>query len=216
MSNLYMTMAREPFFELARPYINQSSSVLDIGAGDGAFAKHFERNDFYLFDGNPISVDTLKKDYPNTVLGRLPNLPFEGAFFDVIHCSHVIEHLHPNEFYETLKEIDRCLSTGGTLIISAPLLWEGFYDDLSHVKPYSPSVIERYLSHGDSSNATSEIISDRYKTQKKVYRTYRQPLSQAIELGSITTLNKVVRKVLHMLKATVIVKNGYTIVLSKG
>src|SRR5690606_15521311 len=115
--------------------------VLDIGAGSGLFSKYFKRNDFYLFDGNDITINELKRENKNVFQGELPIIPFQNNFFDLIHCSHVIEHLNPDVFYETLKEMDRCLKLGGHLIISAPLIWSGFYNDLSHVRPYNPKVI---------------------------------------------------------------------------
>src|SRR5690554_3694200 len=83
----YYTHKREPFFEIANNYIKKDSRVLDIGSGAGAFPEHCRRDDFYLFDGNPETIEILKKEYNHVFQGLLPRLPFESGFFDVIHCS---------------------------------------------------------------------------------------------------------------------------------
>ena len=73
----YATHRREPFFELAKDYINDASKVLDIGSGNGAFSEYCNRNDFYLFDGNLQTIDFLKERFKNVKHGILPNLSFE-------------------------------------------------------------------------------------------------------------------------------------------
>lgn len=169
----YITRKREPFFEIAKDYIKEDSLVLDIGPGNGHFSEFCGRSDFYLFEGNSDTVSLLSQRYKNVFYGRLPTLPFENDFFDVIHCSHVIEHLQPQEFYDTVKEMDRCLKVGGKLIISTPLYWDGFYDDLSHIKPYNPAVFKNYLCSGHENSRTRPLISSSYKIERLQYR-YRE------------------------------------------
>lgn len=212
----YTTFERAPFYEVARPYITPTAKVLDIGPGDGSFSKHFNRNDFYLLEGNEETVNFLKKSYKNITLGSVPKLPYENNFFDLIHCSHVIEHLQPQEFYDTLKEMDRCLNINGHLVISAPLLWDEFYDDLSHVKPYTPKVIQKYLVWGDSSCATRKLISDKYTLEKIIYRTYWQRISEDLYIGNQQFISKVIRKILNIFNVRKLKKNGFTIILKKN
>lgn len=213
----YYTHEREPFFEIANNYISKDSRVLDIGAGVGAFPAYCERDDFYLLDGNQQTVDILKKKYKHVVCGLLPKLPFESNFFDVIHCSHVVEHLEPQVFYETLAEMDRCLKSGGYLVVSAPLMWSGFYDDMSHVRPYNPKVYRNYLCRGQNNSRTRNLISNSYKQEKLVYRYlatndynfYNIKTNRLITL-SVKILNKMKSKGFSFLE-----KTGYTIVLKK-
>jgi len=220
IDNTFVTFKREPFFEIVRPYLAPDSKVLDIGPGTGNFPDHFGRNDFYLLEGNEETTDKLKKRFPNTVFGRLPHLPFPDATFDVIHCSHVVEHLQQQEFYDTLKEMDRCLGNGGVLVISAPLLWEGFYNDLSHVRPYNPRVYERYLCHADDGAPTRSKISSAYSIERIQYR-YREvsPMAKLTAAAKRPFLLK-----LFFYTATKLRKfglkqyetTGYTIILKKG
>lgn len=214
----YVTFKREPFFEIAREYINKDSKVLDIGAGDGYFSGYCHRDDFYLYDGNKEGVDILRKKYPNSFYGKLPNLPFENGFFDVIHCSHVIEHLRPDEVYETLKEIDRCLTNGGYIIISTPLLWENFYTDLSHIKPYNPWMFNKYLTKVDDQILTREKISNDYIVQRLEYRFREISIMESfynLRNNLLITLLFILTRILHKLGLRHYEKTGYTIVLRK-
>ena len=213
----FLTHNREPFFQIAKNNIRQDSKVLDIGAGDASFAKFCEREDFYLLETNPISVAFLKERFKNVEEGSLPILPYLDNFFDLIHMSHVIEHLHPQEVYDSLKEMDRCCKPGGAIVISAPLLWDGFYDDLSHVKPYPPAVFKKYLCNGGYSNLTRQAISKDYKLERLEYRFQEKGI-----LFSINELDKksvrLVYKVFTLLRKMGLkeyTRTGYTVVLRK-
>lgn len=214
----YYTHKREPFFEIANNYITKDSRVLDIGTGAGAFPIYCKRNDFYLFDGNQQTVDELRKTYSNVAFGLLPKLPFESDFFDVIHCSHVVEHLEPQVFYQTLVEMDRCLKIGGCIVISAPLMWSGFYDDLSHIKPYGPEIYKNYLCSGQKNSRTRDLISSSYKREQLVYRYLPTNNDFNFYNTKSNRLVTLVVKILNKLKSkgfSFLEKTGYTIVLKK-
>ncbi|MCG2419875.1 class I SAM-dependent methyltransferase [Aequorivita sp. F47161] len=212
----YVTHQREPFFEIVNKLITLNSVVLDVGPGDGSFAKYCKRDDFFLYEGNPESAENLKYNYPNTFQGQLPKLPFKDAMFDVIHMSHVIEHLQPQEVYDTLKEFDRCCKPGGAIVISAPLLWSGFYDDLSHIRPYPPASYVKYLSNLGS-NPTRTQISNIYTVEHMQYRY--QLVDNKFRLRKKTGLiHKVFYKLgtFIRLSESIFTETGYTLVLRKS
>jgi SAM-dependent methyltransferase len=218
----YITHERKPFIELAEKYITPSSRILDVGGGDGEFSRITGRLDTYIFDGNPESVEKLKTKYPNVQCGILPKLPYENNFFSIIHCSHVVEHLQPFQLYEFLQEADRCLANHGYLIISAPLLWARFYDDLSHVRPYPPLVFKKYLSAGSSWVATRPIISSKYLVREEVFRydyveDDKYVIYERISLFFIPfiLLHKLAFKVKKLFGIRKVEKSGFTIVLQK-
>lgn len=214
----YITNSRSVFFDIAKNHIKKDSIVLDIGAGEGAFAKHCERKDFYLYDGNPESITTLKEEYENCFLGTLPILPFEKNTFDLIHCSHVVEHLEPQIFYDTLKEMDRCLKSNGYLVISAPLMWAQFYDDLSHLKPYNPSLYLKYLTKNTNKNYTRDKISASYKLIELQYRYTEICYTELFTNIKSNIFAKIICKLINLIYRLGIrryQKNGYTIVLKK-
>jgi SAM-dependent methyltransferase len=214
----YATHKREPFFELARPYIEENSKVLDIGCGHAAFAKYFDRTDFYLFDGNESTIKDLKTQYNNVFYGVLPKLPFDDSQFDVIHCSHVVEHLDAEILYQTINEMNRCLKPGGVLVISAPLMWSGFYNDLSHLRPYSPYVFTNYLCLSNQINRTREVIKEAYHVDKLVYRFKQiKPLHSIYFHGPriFAWVLKAWFEILNKLGYKSYEKTGFTLVLKK-
>ncbi|MDZ7587001.1 MAG: class I SAM-dependent methyltransferase, partial [Patescibacteria group bacterium] len=89
-------------------------------------------------------------------------LPFKDQSFAGVHCSHVIEHLLPKDAYTLLKELARVLKLNGLLVIQTPILWSGFYDNLTHIKPYSSSAIMRYLCQ-TAPDTTFPRLSVRFK-----------------------------------------------------
>lgn len=215
----YITHNREPFFQIALDYIKQESKVLDIGPGNGSFPQFCNREDFYLLEGNKETVELLKKSYSNVVEGVLPDMPFENDFFDVIHCSHVIEHLQPQELYDTLVNIDRVLKIGGYLIISAPLLWSGFYNDLSHVKPYYPFVFEKYLTGNYPNSLTRKLISSAFVVEKLEYRYLYNKESIKFYNRTNSIIGRIFQSVCFRVRKRgleVVEKTGYTIVLRKN
>lgn len=211
MIKKYITQTREPFFQIAKDLINHKSVVLDIGAGDCSFAKFCGRKDFFMVDANQNSVEYNKSEYKNYFYSPLPKLPFNDQQFDIIHCSHVIEHLEPQCLYDTLIEIDRCLSKDGFLIISAPIMTDFFYDDLSHFKPYNPKIFIKYLTGAEFNNLSRKKISKDYKLINLIYRFKAYHLID----GELFFLFKVFNKLFFKLGIKKYKKTGFTIVLKK-
>lgn len=210
MKKRFVTQKREPFFQIAKELIKLDSKVLDIGAGNGSFAKYCDRYDFYLMDGNPLNK-ILNSVFPNYVINQLPEIPFENSFFDIIHCSHVVEHLDSQCLYDSLIQINRCLKPNGYLIISAPLLTDFFYDDLSHVKPYNPAVFIKYLCDSNNENLTREVISKEFRVisldyRYKAYKLYGENIFKPFYWLSSILFKLGLRKYS---------KTGYTLVLQK-
>ncbi|MDP3945577.1 MAG: class I SAM-dependent methyltransferase [Lutibacter sp.] len=214
----YCTHQREPFFDIVTKYINFDSIVLDVGCGNGDFAEFHKRFDFYMFDGNIQTVKHLKTKFSKVYQGILPVLPFESETFDIIHCSHVVEHLEPELLYNSLKEMDRCLKKGGHLVISAPFLWDGFYDDLSHVKPYPPNVFKNYLASKSSAPRTKAKISINYIVVEEIYRYMVHKPFEEIGRSKNNIFVKVFFKGIQLVEKLGVIKykkTGFTIVLKK-
>ncbi|MBT3538554.1 class I SAM-dependent methyltransferase [Candidatus Parcubacteria bacterium] len=217
----YATFNRKPFFDIAKKYCEEDKKILDIGAGDGAFADYVDKKDIYLLDGNEMSCEKLREKYKNVFNHKIPKVfDFSNNFFDVIHCSHVIEHLEYSDAYEFIKELDRILKPGGILIISAPLMYTGFYNDFSHIKPYNPAVLLKYLVNGISDSSTSTIISSSYKKENLVYR---HTFTQDIPIKSFGNKDSLLNKMfylLHLIKLRlgfgIYEKSGFTLVLKKN
>jgi SAM-dependent methyltransferase len=62
-------------------------------------------------------------------------LPLEDGSFDLVLCSHVLEHVPDDRFL--LAEIARLLAPGGRAFLNVPIN-EDRFDDPNHVRKYTP------------------------------------------------------------------------------
>ena len=188
--------------------------VLDVGCGNGRFISN-SLTRIWGIDSSPSSInECLSKNY-NVIQGTIPLLPFPACSFRLVNCSHIIEHLTPAELHKLLIEINRVLVPRGILSIQAPLLYNHFYDDLTHIKPYTPQSIIHYLvrkSTASDQQHTFSSVSNNYTIELLKYR-----YSRLIEfpIGYPRIINKIFNYLLkfniHGLK-----KTGYLLILRKG
>jgi 2-polyprenyl-3-methyl-5-hydroxy-6-metoxy-1,4-benzoquinol methylase len=72
--------------------------------------------------------------------------PVNTNSVDIAISLAVIEHLRDPENF--LSEVFRCLKPGGLVYLSSPnfeLDWKNFYNDPTHVRPYTPTALEELL-----------------------------------------------------------------------
>lgn len=220
----YCTGSRAPFFKLAEAFLpSPQDTILDIGSGEGEFARMLNLDarfpNLYLLDSNPFTVNTLKHQYKNVIQHTIPDkLMFEDSTVGFIHCSHVIEHLTHQCLYDFLIEIDRVLKRKGIVMLSAPLLWGQFYHDLSHVKPYYPETILKYLSY-KCSNHSRKRISDQYTVKRLIYRYHKRDFLNEGVGSDYYYIDIFIHTIKHLLRKIGInnyIRNGYTLVLEKN
>jgi ubiquinone/menaquinone biosynthesis C-methylase UbiE len=219
----FYTTKREPFYELAGDFLPKSkkSFIVDVGCGKGNFITHLNLCDKYknvfLLDANKNTVKELRAKFKNVFLYFIPNtLPFGNGVVNFLHCSHVIEHLFPNDLYKFLKEVDRVLSDKGILVISSPMLRSEFYSDLSHIKPYNAEVFINYLCSNPSEN-TSNIISHNYSILGLEYRYGSLNLNEGWG-SNIVLFNFLIRcfkGLAYLCGFKKYIRNGYTLILKK-
>lgn len=116
-------------------------TILDIGCGEG---KILQTNGAraYGIDINSAMVARLQKDGFHVKEGSATDIPYESNFFDVVHCSNIIEHLMPEDAQKMFREMYRVLKPGGNIILITPMpktVWNTF----GHVKPYPPMAIRK-------------------------------------------------------------------------
>src|SRR3989338_2378446 len=220
--NIYSVPKRGPFYDLAKNYLpdNKDAIVVDVGPGEGWFATHCELKKFRnhkLLDINESTVNQLTKKGFNAEHYCAPErLPFADVSVDYIHLSHIVEHLPYQEIYGLLKEMDRVLEGGGMVVISTPMLWDRFYDDLSHVKPYNPQVFINYLTRSKE-NATQSPVSTNFIMRELQFR-FRAV--DATEWGSRYFIVDILMRSFRILRSRLgfrrYIKNGYTMVLEKN
>lgn len=146
--------------QIAFSFLNQCKNIIDVGCGQGRFISQ-DKTRITGIDGSKVSLDKCKSLGYDVIESDVRQLPFEDNSVEGIHCSHVLEHFHPPDVHKILFEFDRVLVPKGVLVIRSPLLWHGFYSDLTHVRPYNPEAILHYLT--DLQEHTLPHISDNYK-----------------------------------------------------
>lgn len=156
---------KEKYDNIALSYMESCEKILDIGCGTGRFIS-FDPERIEGIDQNEENVKTCKSKGFKVKTGQATMLPFGDNAFDAVHCSHLIEHLNPYDAYELLSEMNRVLKTDGIFCIRGPLMNSKFYDDLTHVRPYTPRAILHYM----------QIEENEQRALSKIPRLYEQLL----------------------------------------
>lgn len=96
-----------------------------------------------------VGLDIVK--YPNVDvvhdLHDLP-LPFKNEEFDIVHASHVLEHIEKNKtFFKLMNEIYRILKPNGIFLVRVPY-WKSFiaYGNPEHTRFFSSMSFD-YFDH---------------------------------------------------------------------
>ena len=113
------------------PFIQNKKSFVEIGAGDCSLsiaASKYCSKVFALEVSNNIT-DNLK--FPSNVQLVLCdgfNFPFEANTIDIAYSNQLMEHLHPEDAKEQLKNIFRMLKPNGIYICITPNRISGPHD----------------------------------------------------------------------------------------
>jgi methionine biosynthesis protein MetW len=111
-------------FTTASVLIPTGSSVLDVGCGRGAFARHLTTYGCPVtgIDINDRSVAEAAQWCVQAIAGDVETLDLAGVFgdeiFDVITCLDVLEHL--KDPAATLRRLVGMLHPGGRVVVSIP------------------------------------------------------------------------------------------------
>lgn len=122
-----------------------SSVVLDLGCGEGRFLRHLGEKAIGL-DQNAASLEMARSICPNLIEADARQIPLDSSSVDGVHCSQLLEHFMPDDVHKILCEMNRVLKPGGVLVVRSPVLWSGFYNDLTHIRPYNPHVLLHYMT----------------------------------------------------------------------
>lgn len=220
-----MRSGRSVSFSLGLQFLQEGPvTVVDVGCGLSDFASMVQKKNplaiTYCLDGQPATVGALRKQGYNARIYRAPErLPFSNGEIEFLHCSHLIEHLQPQELYFLLQEISRTLASKGVLVISAPTLWEGFYSDLSHVRPYSEDVLNKYLTSDLSRVSNTRRYIRQFRREALFYRYEKLPIFGPLGFRGHTWLVDLivlgVKKAMAFVGVYRLITTGYTAVYRK-
>ena len=120
-------------------WIDESDTVLDLGAADCAFINNVQATRRIAVDTNP-DVEHAAADGVDTIVGTLQEAGLD-AECDVIMASNIFEHLPSvDALLDLLESCRDALRRGGRLIILQPnfrYAAKQFYDHLDHSLPLS-------------------------------------------------------------------------------
>ncbi len=209
LKNFYRKFNRnyqhEFLFKKELSYFKDAKRILDLGCGEGVFLT-LDKKRIIGVDSNKKSIKLCKEKRLNAIYASVTKLPFDKETFDGVHCSHLIEHLMPKDAHKMLSEVARVIKKDGVLVLSTPILWKGFYNDFTHIKPYNPESILRYLTYGSRDKTLTDIRSK--FTKIDFYWRYR-PISFPGRIGYLIS-NYLYQFGFHSWK-----KDAYTMVLRK-
>lgn len=178
----YTTMERSIYFSIGLSYIEEGVvTVVDIGSGLSEFSiqvlKKNKNAITYSLDANADTIEELtRQGYKARRYNAPERLPFKDEEIGCIHCSHLIEHLEPHNLYSLFQEFTRVLSNKGILIVSTPTLWDHFYDDLSHVRPYPLATLDKYLTSTDDGISNTRKYINQFRREAVYYRYAKNPI----------------------------------------
>ena len=142
--------------------MKKGEKLLDIGGGRGDFTKGFKDLGLEVagIDREKGDSDMLK-EIDVRISNDLENdvFPFEDGAFDVVFSKSVIEHIRNPEHF--VQETKRVLKPGGRVITMTPD-WQTqmhiFYDDPTHVHPYTVTGIKDLLAMYGFREAEAQIF----------------------------------------------------------
>jgi len=110
-------------------YLPAKGRLLDIGASRGVFLKLAESEGWTIF-GLEAGLDTIeyaKLHFGITIQhGTLEETPLPDGFYDCVHLSHVLEHLH--DPLGSIRTIAKVMKAGGVLTIEVPFEFGDLFD----------------------------------------------------------------------------------------
>jgi ubiquinone/menaquinone biosynthesis C-methylase UbiE len=182
---------RIPLRFLKRLTGNGPLEYLEVGAGLGKFLRtvkeQFSDMRIKAIEISQEMADKLKNEGFDCRQASIVKMPFPDESFDIVHCSHVIEHLTYPDVADALDEMLRVTRVGGHLIIRSPLMNPHFYTDIDHVRPYPPDAV---MAHFEK-----EQIQRRGKAKVKMVQVWFEYLAFIPFKYTTNVLKKTIRKV---------------------
>jgi len=219
-----------PVIDFLEANYNQDEvKMLEVGSGLCRFLHKVKR----LYPKIDIIGVEINPDLVNLAIDkgfRVINQDFlKNSFlsdsFDIVHCSHIIEHFKYPEITFVIDELLRVTKKNGICIIRSPLMWDNFYYDIDHVRPYPPESIIGYLNNSQQQKKGTNTVT----IEKIWYRTgaiqikIKEDKSRVIVLKIlqilvdkfVTVINEILQYSWNLYRYPCTKPNGYVMILRK-
>jgi ubiquinone/menaquinone biosynthesis C-methylase UbiE len=188
---------------------------LEAGSGLGRFAlivkDRYKNFSLTCLEINPKLAEKTEKMGIKTEIGNVVATNFQNEKFDIVHCSHVIEHFSYPAIAQLLDELLRITKKEGCLIIRSPLMHKKFYTDLDHVRPYPPESIMNYFNNAQQQKNSNYRIKEIGRSYRKEAMTIDNFYNNRI----ITFINLVLKMLWIYLGMPSSKPDGYCLILKK-
>ena len=138
--------------ELLAPFISSDSVLLEIGSGDGTFAKAIAPNirQVWAVDASDFVADSGGAQTPGNCIHVLPDQLEErvdAGAVDVAFSCHFLEHLHPNDLNRHMNQVLRALKPGRPYLMVTPNRLHGPHDISGYFSDYPEGFHLREYTH---------------------------------------------------------------------
>jgi len=192
----------------------ENLSYIEIGSGLGRFVDVVSSLNKFNISCLEINADLAKKTNDRgfkTLNANLIDNNLPSNEFDIVHCSHVIEHISYPHILKALDELIRITKVGGYIIIRSPLMSPAFFTCIDHIRPYPPKSIIDFYSNPQqqvTGHASIQVIKEKLRKEALIFFPYS---SNRISLA----INLVMKILWTYFKCPHSKPNGYTLILQK-
>jgi len=118
-------------------HVAKSAKILDIGCGLGNNLDLLQELGYRDVSGVDISPNMVEATREKGHRACLPE-QLEQRDLDVLLFSHVIEHLGYPEIVGFMENYFQHAKPDALIIVITPILYDAFFNDVDHIKPYYP------------------------------------------------------------------------------
>jgi SAM-dependent methyltransferase len=116
---------------LLKRFLSKDKTFLEVGPGAGKLLRRvvpLVKKAFALDVSNEITKKIEGDSGIKVIISDGSNIPLEDESVDVIYSNQLMEHIHPDDALEQLKNIFRVLTKGGAYVCVTPSRLSGPHD----------------------------------------------------------------------------------------
>ncbi len=172
---------------LVKPYLKPDTVFVEIGPGDCQFAFEISNSVQKIFAVDVSEEITRHRSTPSNfelIISNGCSIPLASGSASVVYSNQLMEHLHPEDSQEQLKEIYRVLQSGGHYICVTPNRLAGPHDISKYFDTVATGFHLQEYTHQElyslfKSVGFSKILT--YMGGKGIYYRFSHTLTLAVE-----------------------------------